>query len=667
MYPGGVKALSHRLWVRPSGDPSLMVYALIVGIGAGVGAAALVAALRLVTDAVLRIAGQGPTLEKGLLLLIIPGGIWISWAIAKRWAPEAMGHGVPQILAALTLDEGRIPLRVPTVKMAATALTIGVGGSAGREGSIAQIGAGIGSFVSKVTKLDESERRALVAAGAGAGIAATFNAPIAGMFFAMEVVLRDVSTRHLHTIAIASVAGAVVSHSLIGDELTFDITSYEFHDPSHLALYALLGLLAVGLAILFIEALDWFTVTTFRVAEWFRPAVMGLGVAAIGLLAPEVLGTGQEFIGKVLNAGVSKTWWAFALLAIAKLISTAVTLGGRGSGGIFMPSLFIGAMAGSAFAILIDPLWTWSQLDAGAFALVGMAAVFSGVSRASFTSILIVFEITSDYGLVLPLILAVAIATVLTSRLHPESAYTSPLARMGIHATPSDQVDILAGVTIRDLELEAPVVVAPADTLAEVEGVLRRNRLNGVAVVDERQRLVGIVSDSDITRLGGASDQLCAADAMTPNPRTVSVDLPVSEALERMAVLGVGRLPVVDRNHPDRIEAMFRREDAIAAYHLALGTTARADHRRPLLTADAPASTGYLEFEIPPGSIADRRTIREVPWPEGCIVVSVHRGRQLLVASGDVELRSGDALTVFGDRAARQRLKERLSRPQSTG
>ena len=638
-----------------------MVYALLVGVGAGVGAAILVSAIRLVARSVVRVGDLGPPLGRGWLFIFIPAGMWLAWVIARKWAPEAIGHGVPQILAALTVEGGRIPFRVPTIKMVATALTIGVGGSAGREGSIAQIGAGIGSFVSKVTRLDEPERRALVAAGAGAGIAATFNAPIAGMFFALEVVLRDVSTRHLHTVAVASVAGAVVSHSLIGNELTFDITSYDFEHPSNLVPYALLGLIAVGLAILFIEALDWFTVQRFHLAEWVRPVAMGVVVAGLGFAAPEVLGTGQEFINDVLNQTVTEAWWVFGLLAVGKLVATSLTLGGRGSGGIFMPSLFIGAMAGSAFAVLFDPLWAWTDLDAGAFALVGMAAVFAGVSRASFTSIIIVFEITGDYGLVLPLMLAVAIATVLSSRLHPESAYTSPLVRMGIHAAPSDHVDILTSVTIRDLELQPPIVVAPTDTLTVVEGVLRRNRLNGVAVVDENDRLVGVVSESDIGRLGGASDQLSAADAMTRNPRTVSADVPVSEALERMAVLGVGRLPVVDRNHPDRIEAMFRREDAIAAYHLALGTRARSNHRRPLIAGQSSGSTAYLDFEVPPGSVADHRKIREVPWPEGCIVVSVHRGKDLLVASGDLELRSGDALTVFGDQSARRRLRERLS------
>lgn len=637
-----------------------MVLALIVGIGAGAGAALLIYSLRLVSTLVLRVADL-TSLDRSLVFIVIPAGIWLAWLITAKWAPEAAGHGVPQILKALILSGGRIPPRIPVFKTIATALTIGVGGSAGREGSIAQIGAGIGSFLARLKNLNESETRALVAAGAGAGIAATFNAPIAGMFFAMEIILRDLSMRHLHTVVVASVAGAVVSHSLIGDELTFQVSPYSLDDPFQLILYLFLGLIAVGLAIMFIEALDWFMFVPDRFGAWTRPVSMGLSVAAIGFIAPSVLGTGQEFIGTVLRDEVSKAWWVLALLAIAKLIATSATLGGKGAGGIFMPSLFIGAMAGAAFAKIVDPIWTTSQLDPGAFALVGMAAVFAGVSRASFTSILIVFEITGDYGLVLPLMLAVAVVTVLTNRFHPESAYTAPLARMGIHVVPSDQTDLLSTITIDQLGLQPPVVVHTSDSLTEVVGVLRRNRLNGVAVVDDDDRLVGVVSDSDINLLGGPSDQLTAADAMTPDPVTVSGDLPVSQALERMAVLGVGRLPVTDPDDPTRIKAMFRREDAIAAYHLALGSAARTDQLPQRVATRTSRETRYLDFEIPPGSVADGRTIREVRWPEGCIVVSVHRGNELLVASGDVELRAGDALTVFCDEAARRRLIERLT------
>ncbi len=637
-----------------------MALALGIGVGAGIGAAVLIYALRLVSDFTKDVSNVG-SLAQYWVFIVIPVGIWLAWLVTAKWAPEAAGHGVPQILTSLALRGGNIAPRIPVLKTVATALTIGAGGSAGREGSIAQIGAGIGSYVGKLSKLGEVETRALVAAGAGAGIAATFNAPIAGMFFAMEVVLRDLSIRHLHTIAIASVAGAVVSRSLIGNELTFQVSPYALDNSAELILYALLGLVAVGLAILFIELLEWPSLFPERMPGWTRPVVFGLGVAGIGFAAPEVLGTGQQFIGEVLRQDISRTWWMFALLGVAKLLATSLTLGGKGAGGIFMPSLFAGAMAGAAFATVADPVWTVSSLDPGAFALVGMAAVFAGVSRASFTSILIVFEITGDYGLVLPLMVSVAVATVLTNRLHPESAYTAPLARMGIHAVPSDHVDLLATVTIGDLGLGPPIVVAPTDSLADVEGMLRRNRINGTAVVDGDGRLVGLIAQSDITRLGGASDQITAADAMTPHPVTVSADLPVSEALERMAVLGVGRLPVLDRRDPEKIEAMFRRDDAIAAYHLALGTAARADQLPQRVATPMTEGTRYFEFEIPPGSVAAGRKIREVSWPEGCIVVSVHRGDQLLVASGDVELRPGDALTVFCDDAARRRLIERLT------
>jgi chloride channel protein, CIC family len=659
MYAVEMAQLGRFRSAYPSSKGWLMALALVIGVGAGLGAAVLILALRAVSTGVAAVGDAVPSSEIWYFLAV-PGGIWLAWLVASRWAPEASGHGVPQILESLVLRGGEIAPRIPVVKTIATALTIGVGGSAGREGSIAQIGAGIGSQIGKLTKLGEVETRALVAAGAGAGIAATFNAPIAGMFFAMEVVLRDLSIRHLHTIAIASVAGAVVSHSLIGSELTFQVSPYGLESALDLVLYALLGLVAAGLAIAFIEALEWSSRFSGVMPAWARPVIFGLFVAGIGTAIPEVLGTGQQFIGEVLRQDVSKVWWLYVALAVAKLASTSLTLGGKGAGGIFMPSLFIGAMSGAAFAAIADPVWTVSSLSPGAFALVGMAAVFAGVSRASFTSILIVFEITGDYGLVLPLMVAVAIATVLANRLHPESAYTAPLVRMGINTMPADHVDLLATLTIADLGLGPPITVAPEDSLTTVEGVLRANRVNGAAVVDSAGKLVGIVAESDIMRVGGPSDQVRVSDAMTVHPATVSVDLPVSEALERMAILGVGRLPVVDRRDPERIEAMFERDDAVAAHHLALGTAARGTQMRQRFLTTTSETTQYHEFEIPRESVAAGRQIKAVPWPEGCIVVSVHRGTQLLVASGDVELRPGDALTVFCDDAAWRRLVERL-------
>jgi len=451
------------------------VLALFVGTGAGVGAAILIYVLELVGRATQWVADV-PLLSNWWMFLTIPVGMFLAWSLTARFAPEVAGHGVPQIIAALTVRRGEIRARVAPLKTMATALTIGSGGSAGREGSIAQIGASIGSMVGRATRLAEPEMRALVAAGAGAGIAATFNAPIAGMFFAMEVILRDMSIRYLHTVVVASVAGAVVSNSLIGEEITFRVPAYSLDDPQQLLLFALLGLVAVGLALLFIEALDRWAVGLEKLAPWSRPILFGLIVASVGFWLPEVLGSGQSFIEGVLQEEIQKTWWIFGLLALAKVLATSLTLGGKGSGGIFMPSLFIGATAGAAFAELTSLVWQGSNIDSGAFALVGMAAVFAGVARAPLTSILIVFELTGDYGMVIPLMLAVAITTFVTNQLHPESAYTSPLLRMGIHTVRMDHVDLLDTVTVGNLGLRTPVTVSPEATLGEVRGVLNRER-----------------------------------------------------------------------------------------------------------------------------------------------------------------------------------------------
>jgi len=645
-------------WLRPWGGAGLLLLSLLVGAGAGVGAAVLIYSLEFVGRLTLHVAGT--SLFSGWWMFVtVPVGMFLAWLITAMFAPEVAGHGVPQIIAALTVRGGYIRARVPILKTIATALTIGGGGSAGREGSIAQIGAGLGSIVARATRIPEPEMRALVAAGAGAGIAATFNAPIAGMFFAMEVILRDMSVRYLHTVVAASVAGAVVSHTLIGDELTFRVSGYSLDDPWQLLLYAILGLVAVGLAYLFIEGLDHTVTGLARLPSWIRPVSFGLVVAAIGFGLPDVLGTGQPFIQLILSEEIQKTWWIFGLLALGKLVATSFTLGGKGAGGIFMPSLFIGATAGAAFAQLSGQLWHRSVIETGAFALVGMAAVFAGVARAPLTSILIVFEVTGDYGLVIPLMLTVAISTVLAERLHPESAYTSPLVRMGIHTVQMSHVDLLDTVRVRDLGLLAPVTVPPSATLGEVRGILHRERLHGVPVVDH-DRLVGLVTETDILRAGGPSDQVTAGDAMIRDPATVTGDMPVSEVLERMAALGVGRLPVVAADDPHRLIAMFRREDAINAYHMALGAAAQRDRLPERTRTRRSASTEFFEFEIGEDSPASGRTIREVPWPEGCIVVSINRGNDLLVASGEQTILPGDVLTVFGDETARRRLSDRL-------
>jgi len=638
-----------------------MILAGLVGVGAGLGAVVLIKAIELVAS-VAQDIGDFLTLGRAWPFVVLPIGVWLSWRLTSWLAPEVSGHGVPQIIAAIAVQGGRVRARVMAMKTVATALTIGSGGSAGREGSIAQIGSAMGAWMARLAHLSENDVRVLVAAGAGAGISATFNAPIAGMFFAMEVILQEFAVRHVHTVVIASVAGAVVSHSVIGEALTFQVSPYALDDPRQLLLYALLGLVAVAAAWLFLVALDWFEIKPDRLPPWVRPILLALGVALLGFFRPEVLGSGQNFVETLLRNDVELAWWTLAILAVLKILATSATLGGRGSGGIFMPSLFIGATTGAGSALLFDRLWGWSQVEPGAFALVGMAATFSAVARAPLTSILIVFEITGDYGLVLPLMIATAISTILAGRVRPESAYTAPLARMGIHPVHAGVTDLLDTVKVGDVVTSEAISVDPAATLGEVQGILQRHRLHGVPVVADGH-LVGLVAESDIVRAGGPSDQVTAAKAMTPNLATVNPDTRVSEALERMAALGVGRLPVVDAAHPDRLVGMFRREDVVAAYHSALSAAARAHALPDQVHARTQAGAAFFELTIATGSVADGRPVSEVSWPEGCLLVSIHRGAMQLVPSGATVLHALDAITVFGGDEARERLAERLAAP----
>lgn len=637
-----------------------MMLTAAVGVGAGAGAVLLINVIKWVAwvaDWLVTHISKG---EAGVLL-VLPVGMWMAWRLTTWFAPEVAGHGVPQIVAAIMVRGGNIRNRVLPLKTIATGLTIGAGGSAGREGSIAQIGSSIGSWLARAARLGENDTIVLVAAGAGAGISATFNAPIAGMFFALEVILRDFSIRHVHNIIIASVAGAVVAHSVLGEELTFSVSGYALDDPRLLLLYGILGLVTVAAAWLYLASLDWFTFTPDRLAPWTRPLFAGLLVAGLGMFHDEILGTGQDFVGQVLRNEVDLAWWTLAILAGMKAIATGATLGGRGAGGIFMPSLFIGATTGSAFALLIEPLWGAGTIQPGAFALVGMAATFAAVARAPLTSILIVFEVTGDYGLVLPLMVATVISTLLANRVRPESAYSSPLARMGIHPAEAGVTDLLDTVQVGDVVSQYPITVSPDDSLGEVHGLMQRNRLHGVPVVS-RGNLLGVVAESDITRAGGPSDQVAARDVMTPNPVTVNRDTPVSEALERMAALGIGRLPIVDDQDRSHLVGMFRREDVISAYHHALGARAQAGNLPDRLKARTQAGAEFFELQIPPGSIADGRRVAEVPWPEGCLVVSIHRGASLLVPSGQTQLLAGDAITAFGSEDAMDRLVGRLTR-----
>jgi CIC family chloride channel protein len=639
----------------------------LVGVGVGVGTAGLVWSLEGVRFLIGPLLDQGPA---PWIFLTVPAGLLAAWWVARAVAPEVAGDGVPEAAAALAVHGGRMRARVIPLKTLATALTLGSGGSAGREGPIVQIGGAIGSWVSTRFGLGEDQVRSLVAAGAGAAIGASFNAPIAGMLFALEVILVSFAPRHISAIVIASVTAAVTSRRLVGEELSIGAASYEMNSPSELWLYGLLALVVVVFGYLFIRLLDWAETTGSRFPSWTRPVAAGLAVAALIFLEPNLFGTGQEVTNSLLlqeqvtalTGSGGEVWWVLGLLAVGKALATSLTIASGASGGAFMPSLFMGAVVGTGLARLLQPVWAGPELMPGAFAVVGMAAMFAVVARAPLTSILIVFEITGarDYDLILPLMLAATLGTFLAERFLPGSVYTQALRRRGITLRRTGDVDLLDTITVGEVMVPASFVATPDQSLADVEALLHTHRSHGVPVVDDGV-LVGMVTISDLGRTLERLEDACVGDVMTHRPVSVTPATPVSEALERMVALGVGRLPVVTEEDPTTLAGMFRREEAVRAYHEALGTTTDTELTRLRLAQRTDPGAGYHQFRIPPGSIADGRRIRDVAWPEGTTLVSIRREREVMIPTGDSALQAGDVVTAFGTPGSHQRVIARLN------
>jgi chloride channel protein, CIC family len=416
-------------------DTVMLVLAVAVGALTGATTALFSKLVHMATDVSFGFVGQGLLGALGgyaILLLPVLGGL-IGGVLVHVFAPEAGGNGVPQVMEAVALRGGRIRPIVVVIKSVASAICIGSGGSAGREGPIVQIGAGVGSTVGQVLGLSDQRVRNLVACGAAAGIAAAFNAPIAGVFFALEVIVGDFSGRAFSTVVIAAVIATVVATGLLGNEVPFVVPDYNLVSAWELLIYVLLGLACALVGVLFIRALhasEGFFGDRVRLPRWLKPALGGLGVGAIGLFAPQVMGTGHHTIDASLLGQIP--WQTLALLVVLKIAATSLTLGSGGAGGDMAPSLFVGAMLGGLFGHFANEYWPAMSAPAGAYALVGMAALFSATARAPITAVLMLFEMTRNYDIILPLMFAVAVSTVFASILHRDGIYDLKLKERGI-------------------------------------------------------------------------------------------------------------------------------------------------------------------------------------------------------------------------------------------
>ncbi len=541
------------------------VLALVVGVGAGLFAVLFREMIGWVQAVLL----DGVAARGGLFTVLTPalGGLVVG-PLIHFLAREAKGHGVPEVMEAVALKGGRIRPRVVAVKSVASAITIGSGGSVGREGPIVQIGAAIGSTVGQLCRLSDKRVRLLVGCGAAAGIAATFNAPVAGVIFALELILNQFTATAFYYLVIASVAASVIGRAAFGDAPAFVVPPYSMVNPWELFLYALLGVAAALVARLFITVLytaEDAAARVRRVPEWSKAALGGLLVGSIAVLSPQVLGVGYGAIEAVLHGAMPVA--LAAGLVLAKMAATSVTVASGGSGGVFAPSLFIGAMLGGTFGELVHAFWPLTTAATGAYALVGMGAMFAGVSRAPITAVLIMFELTRDYRIILPLMIACVISTAVSGRVGRDTIYTVKLRRRGVDLRAGRDVGVLAGLRVADAMTSRLDTVRTGMTLRDVVALMQKTRHNGFPVVDGAGRLAGVVTLSDVRRtpMPGRLETR-VEDVMSPDPVTVVPTDTLAEAMLKMTDRDLGRLPVVSPEDPRRPVGIVTRSDVLRAY-----------------------------------------------------------------------------------------------------
>ena len=643
------------------GTTSFLIAAVVLGLLVGF-ATALLAVLIEGSENLTEAFGEWTGWGVWAFVVTIPIGLSVSWWLNKSFGPGISGGGVTETMVGMSLYGGYLPTKLIVPKLFATAATLGSGGSGGAEGPIAYIGASLGSTLARYTNFDHDRIRSLVAAGAGAGIGASFNAPIAGMLFAMEVILGSFAIRHLNAVVISSVVAAVTAELLVGEELILSSPAQRVGQPVELLLYVGLAVLAVAIGLVYLRALDITAAAKWpqRVPGWIKPLVYGVVVALIGVTWPESLGTGRSYLSGLLSIDDVGTWvwWTLGLIALAKIATSAITRAGGGSAGVFMPSLVIGGSIGAAFATLVEELSGFEDIDIGAYAVVGMAAVFATVARAPLTSVIIVFELTGNYELILPLMLAAALATFFGDRFHKDNAYTIPLTQEGIALPSNEDIDLLDTVDVRDVMQEVDGVIRPYQSLAEAAEFFDETAHHGAAVVNDNGKLVGIITLSDIAKAGGPLHSVAVADAMSKDPITISPDAPVSMALSRMSSLGVGRLPVLGGSDGKTLVGMFRRESVVNAYESALSMAKGRELYRERKRIRSQPGADFFVVRVEGESEAANATVAEITWPTDAVLVSIQRSTSILVPHGDTMLRVGDVLTAFGSPESRDAIEE---------
>lgn len=556
----------------------LLVLSLLVGAGAGGGALVF---RWLIETFTMLLSGHGDYSAAGhaanphlpwmgryfVIAAPVLAGL-VYGPLVHRFAREARGHGVPEVMYAVARRGGRIPSQVAAVKALASALCIGGGGSVGREGPIVQIGSALGSTLGTWVKVAEDRLRVLVACGAAGGIAATFNAPLAGVFFAMELILRDFTAEAFGMVVLASVTASVIGRASFGNAPFLDLPQFHVQHLAQYGLFALLGLLAGVVGVAFSKVLYRIEDTCdalWRGPEWARPAVGGVLLGGLLLVLPQMYGVGYPVLQGAL-AGRYALLFLLALL-VGKMVATSLTIGIGGSGGVFAPSLFMGAMLGSFFGRAAGDLLPQVAGPAGAYGLIGMGAVFAGAARAPITAVIIMFELTGEYTIILPLMAAIVLATGVSRMLTGETIYTAKLRRRGVDIDAPAPGTPAAALTVREAMGPTPVPLPEITTLAQAAEALARSPHGALPVLAQDGAYRGIATARTVAETLSDDTHATTVGAIAHLPPAVTPSTALDSALRSLAGADSQALPVLDEDRAHLIGWISHRSILTALDH----------------------------------------------------------------------------------------------------
>ncbi len=567
----------------------MMIYATIVGVITGIGAVVFLVTTHFFSAYVLAGLAGYPLMEPAgeprlfhvhearfsplILLLITTIGGLISGFLVYTFAPEAEGHGTDAAIEAYHEKEGIIKPIVPVIKIIASAITLGSGGSGGREGPIAQIGAGFGSFFAMKRGLSSKERRILLVAGMGAGIGAIFHAPLAGAIFAGEVLYREIeieSEAFIHTV-IASIVAYSVFSFFFGWKPLFKTPLFHFSNPVELISYTLLAF-SVGLFAIFYIKVFYGTRKLFnkiRIKPHFKPAIGGFLVGLIGIFVPDAISMGYGALQKAITS--SLTVKAMFLIAFLKVFATSFTISSGGSAGVFGPSMVIGGALGGAIGMFLHNISPVLVSQPGAFALVGMVGFFSAAANTPFSTIVMVTEMTGNYHLIIPSIWCAGIGYLIAQKWTIYEKQVQNRRSSRAHQYEYTR-DILEDILVKDIMEEKYHSVQSCTPLSRIYEIFSEIKGDDLVVLDEYDNLDGIISVKTIRHLLGETsldEVIIAKDMASESVITTTPDETVHSLLHRIGFKDINLIPVVDKNTPGKIIGIVHRKSIIQAYNRA--------------------------------------------------------------------------------------------------